>query len=77
MINTCREQLGIELFYSPFCRSIEEYLAEIGRDFSLVVLSRADVAWRIWMRFGGIVRGRRSCSTRWTCTSSARVGPPT
>jgi GT2 family glycosyltransferase/glycosyltransferase involved in cell wall biosynthesis len=37
--------LGIELFYSPFCRSIEEYLAENGRDFSLVVLSRADVAW--------------------------------
>ena len=37
--------LGIELFYSPFCKSIEEYLAAHGRDFSLVLLSRANVAW--------------------------------
>jgi GT2 family glycosyltransferase len=39
------QSLGIELYNSAFCESIEQYLAENGRDFSLVVLSRADVAW--------------------------------
>jgi glycosyltransferase involved in cell wall biosynthesis len=39
------QSLGIEVQHAPFCTSVDEFLRDFGRDYSLVLLSRANVAW--------------------------------
>ncbi|MHC4778653.1 MAG: glycosyltransferase, partial [Planctomycetota bacterium] len=38
------QQMGVEVLYFPYVKSIEEYLAEAGSLFDLVVLSRSHIA---------------------------------
>jgi glycosyltransferase involved in cell wall biosynthesis len=38
------QERGIEVVYSPYSRSLEGYLSKRGRDFEVIILSRADVA---------------------------------
>jgi O-antigen biosynthesis protein len=40
------QRIGIEVVYQPYYQSVTDYLAEQGREFGLVILSRADVATR-------------------------------
>ncbi|MFD2111112.1 glycosyltransferase [Thiorhodococcus fuscus] len=38
------QRIGIEVLYRPYVRSIASHLARCGRDYDLVILSRADAA---------------------------------
>src|SRR5262249_6419574 len=38
------QSLGVEALYQPYYSSVREYLEKHGREFDLVILSRADVA---------------------------------
>ena len=42
--NTTMQQSGIEMIYSPFITSIEQYLSEVGENFDIVIISRPYIA---------------------------------
>ena len=41
---TILQQYGVEVLYEPYIQSIEEYLAENGKYYDIVILSRAHIA---------------------------------
>jgi glycosyltransferase involved in cell wall biosynthesis len=40
------QRMGVEVISAPYYDSVEEYLAQNGRELNLVIMSRADVAYR-------------------------------
>ena len=40
------QDLGVEVLYTPYVYSIEKYLKEQGKNFDVVFLSRAHIAWK-------------------------------
>jgi len=40
------QDLGVEVLYTPYVYSIEKYLKEQGKNFDVVLLSRAHIAWK-------------------------------
>ena len=69
------ERLGVEVVRPPYFGSVADYLKRHGRDFSLAIVSRADVAQRHIETVRRYAPGPGSSSTPWiwrTCGKSAR-----